>query len=73
MKITRKIEIPEGVKKEAQILYLHEIVSLVEEHSFPNTLVMNLDQTSLKYIPRANHTLAKKGSKSIEIAGSVDK
>ena len=43
MKITRKIKIPEGVKKEAQLLYLHEIVSLVEEHSVPNTPVMNLD------------------------------
>ena len=43
MKITRKNEIPEGMKKEAQLLYLHEIVSLVEEHSVPNTPVMNLD------------------------------
>lgn len=73
MKTTGKIEIPEGAKQEAQLLYLHDIVSIVEEHNIPNTLVMNLDQTPLKYIPSANHTLAKKGSKSIGIAGSSDK
>jgi len=73
MKTTGKIEIPDGAKKEAQLLYLYDIVSIVEERNIPDTLVMNLDQTPLKYIPSANHTLAKRGSKSIGIAGSSDK
>ena len=73
MKITGKIEIPDGSKKEAQLLYLHNIVSLVDDHNVPDSLILNLDQTKLKYIPSANHTLAKKGSKSIGIAGSNDK
>ena len=73
MKITGKIEIPDGSKKEAQLLYLHNIVSLVDDHNVPDSLILNLDQTKLKYIPSANHTLAKKGSKSIGIAGSDDK
>ena len=43
MKTTGRFEIPEGAKKEAQLLNLHDIVSLVEEHNIPNTLVINLD------------------------------
>ena len=69
MKTTGRIEIPDGAKKEAQLLCLHDIVSLVDEHNIPDSLILNLDQTKLRYIPSANHTLVKKGSKSIGIAG----
>ena len=65
MKTTGKIEILDGAKKEAQLLYLHDIVYLVEDHNIPNRLILN--------VPSANHTLAKKGSKSIGIVGSDDK
>ena len=34
---------------------------------------MNLDQTPLKYVPVSNHTMAKKGVKSVSVAGSSDK
>ena len=73
MKTTGKIEIPDGAKKEVQLLYLHDIVSLVDDHNIPDSLILNLDQTKVKYIPGANHTLAKKGLKSIGIGGSNDK
>ena len=73
MKTTGKIEIPNGAKKEAQLLYSHDIVSLVDDLNIPHSLILNLDQTKLKYIPSTNHTLARKGSKSIGIAGSDDK
>ena len=73
MKTTDKIEVPDGAKKEAQLLYLHDNVSVVDDHNIPDSLILNLDQAKLKYIPSTNHTLAKKGSKSIEIAGSDDK
>ena len=73
MKTTGRIEIPDGAKKEAQLLYLHDIVSLVDDHNIPDRLILNLDQTKLKNIPSINHTLAKKGLKSIQIAGSDDK
>ena len=33
MKTTGKVEIPEGAKQEAELLYLHNIVTLVEEHN----------------------------------------
>ena len=73
MKTTGKIEFLEGAKKEDKLLYLHDIVSVVDDHIIPDSLILNPDQTKLKYIPSANDTLAKKGSKSIAIAGSDDK
>ena len=73
MKTTGNIEIPDGATKEAQLLYLHVIVSLIDDHNIPASLILNLDQTKLKYISSANHTLAKKGSNSIGIAGSGGK
>ena len=73
MKTTGKIEIPDGARKETQLLYLHDIVSLVDNHNIPDSLILNLDQTKLKYISSTNHTLAKKGSKFTGIAGPDDK
>ena len=73
MRTTGKVEIPEGARKEAELLYLHDIVSIVEKHNIPSHLVMNLDQTSLKYVPAMNHTMEKKNSSSVPIIGSSDK
>ena len=73
MRTTEKVEIPEGARKEAELLYLHDIVSNVEKHDIPSHLVMNLGQTSLKYVPGMNHTMAKKNSSSVPIIGSSDK
>ena len=73
MKTAGKVEILEGTKKEAELLYLHNIVAIVEEHEIPSNLIMNLDQTPLKYLPVSHHTMAKKEPKSVSIAGSTDK
>ena len=62
-------EIPEGAKKEAQLIFHHEITSLVEKYSIPPSLVVNIDQTPLKYAPVASRTIAKKNSKHIHVAG----
>ena len=51
-------EIPEGAKKEAQLIFHHEITSLVEKYSIPPSLVVNIDQTPLKYAPVASRTIA---------------
>ena len=61
MKTTVKIEILEVAKKESKLLYLHDTVSLVDDHIIPDSLILNLDQTKLKYISSANDTLAKTG------------
>ena len=73
MRTTGKVEILEGARKEAELLYLHNIVTIVEKYEIPHSLIMNLDQTPLKYIPAMNHTMAKQNSKSVSIAGSSDK
>ena len=73
MKTTGKVEIPEGAKQEAELMFLHSIVTLMEEHNIPESLVMNLDQTPLKYVPVSNNTMAKRGVKTVAIAGSGDK
>ena len=73
MRTTGKVDIPEGARKEGELLYLHDIVSFVEKHDIPSHLVMNLDHTLLKYVPALNHTMAKKNSSSVLIIGSSSK
>ena len=52
---------------------IYTILYLWFDHNILDSLIVNLDQAKLKYIPSANHILAQKGSKSIGIAGSDDK
>ena len=73
MRTIRKVKIPEGARKKVELLYLHDIVLIVKYHDIPSHLVMNLDQTSLKYVPAMNHTTAKKNSSSVSIIWSSDK
>ena len=73
MQTTGKVEIPEGARKKAELLYLHNIVTIVEKYKIPHSLIMNLDQTPLKFIPAMNHTMAKQNSKSVSVAGSSGK
>ena len=60
-------------EKKFEYVFLHDIVSLVEEHKIPKSLIINLDQTPSKYVPVGNSTLAKKGASCVVIAGSADK
>ena len=48
MKISSKVSIPEGARKEIELLFHHEIVSLIEEHDIPCSMIINIDQTPLK-------------------------
>ena len=73
MPTTEKVEIPEGVKEEVKFVYLHDIVAIAEEHNVPSSLILNLDEKFLKYIPVGRQSLAKKGSKLVSIAGSTYK
>ena len=72
MKTTGKAEIPEGTRKQAELMYLHNIVAIVEENNIPQYLIKNFNQTPLKYVPVSHHTMAKKGVKSVSITGSSD-
>ena len=66
---TERPDIPEGAKKEAEILFLHQINDLVEENNILPAFIMNFDQTPLKYAPVTSQTLAEKGSKHVGISG----
>ena len=67
---TSKHEIPEKAKNQTELLFQHQIVSYVEQYSIHLSLILNFDQTPLKYARVANHTLSPKGSKHVAIAGS---
>ena len=70
---TRKVFIPEALQKELETQYLHDIVRKTEENNIPPSIVLNLDQTSSKYVPVSNKTLAPKGAKTVPIKGLNDK
>ena len=66
---TGKIEITEGVRKEAELTFLHQIIQHLE--SFTNSTISytNLDQTNYKLFSVSKTTMTKKGSNSVPIAG----
>ena len=70
---TSKVQIPEGAKKEAELTFLHRIVSTVEKYKIPNSMILNFDQTSLKYALCSQQTLAPKNSKHVAISGTSNK
>ena len=73
MKTSSKVSIPDGARKEIEFLFHHEIVSLIEEHDIPCSMIINIDQTPLKYVPTGNFTLAAKGSTTVTTEGESDK
>ena len=58
---------------ETRLIFQYQMASLVEKHNIPPSLIMDFDQTPLKYAPVSNSTLAKKGSKHVSIAGGAFK
>ena len=68
---TGKPVIPDGAKKEACLLYHHQIIKFVEEHDKPSSLVINFDQTPLKHAPVSSQTLTKRGSKHVSISNAA--
>ena len=65
-KTSSKLGIPDKARKEIEFLFLHEIVTKVEKHNIPPELILNIDQTPLKYVPVGNETLAPRGETSKE-------
>ena len=70
---TSKIEIAKGAKKEAELTFLHRIVLTIEKYKIPKSMILNLDQASLKYAPCSPQTLAPKNSKHVAISGASSK
>ena len=53
--------------------YLIDIKAMVEMAEIPNDLIINWDQTAIKYVPVSQWTMERVGSKRVEIAGLDDK
>lgn len=47
--------------------FVEEINALVTEHEIPSELIINYDETGVPIIPTAHYTMAKKGSKTVNI------
>ena len=72
-KTSSKVDISDGARKEMEFLCHHDILSRVEEFNIPETLIINIDQTPLKYVPVSKETMAKRNSTSVTIEVSDDK
>ena len=70
---TSKVALHDGISKENELLFHHQIVEKVERYDIPDSLILNFHQTSSKYVPAASKTLAKRNSKQVCIKGSDDK
>ena len=53
--------------------FVYDIETIMEMEEIPKELIINWDHTGIHYVPVSNWTMAKQGSKRIEIFGSEDK
>ena len=45
---TSKVKLPDGIRKESELLFHHQIVEKVEKCDIPDSLIVNFDQTPSK-------------------------
>ena len=69
---TSRPVITRSLWNEIKSYFLYEISQKVLLHSIPDELVINADQTLLKFVATDNITIAAKGQKYISRAGSSD-
>ena len=48
---TSRPDIPASARKEAELIFHHQITTLKEKHQIPSSLIINIDQTPSKYAP----------------------
>ena len=73
MKTLSKIKIPDGARRETEFPFHHEIVTMTEKHNIPVSMIINIDQTPLKYVPTSNFILVEHGTTSVTMEGGSDK
>ena len=54
-------------------LFVQDVKTVMVMDEVPLELVVNWDQTGLKYVPVSEWTMAEEGSKRVEIDGKDDK
>ena len=70
---TTKIKVLPSDFEKLKKQFLSDIRSIVAMEDIPKELIINWDQTGMKYVPVSNWTFEEKGTKRIEIAGLDDK
>ena len=70
---TKKPKFAPSNFEELKSQYLMDIMAVVTMEDVPAEMIVNWDQTAIKYIPVSNWTMAKEGSKRVEVAGIDDK
>ena len=58
MSTIAKVPIPDKARKEIEFVFMHKIVKKIEKYNIPHDLVINADQTPLRYVPAGRSTLA---------------
>ena len=72
-KASTGVKVDPEVFKDLQTHFLSDIRTVVKIMDIPLDLIINWDQTAIKYVPVSNWTQEVKGSKRIEIAGIDNK
>ena len=68
-----KPHIPEGARNETELMFLCLLVKKVEEYLIPHSLILNFDQTPLKFVRAYSTTLTEQNSKQVCIAAGLEK
>ena len=70
---TGKLLLPEAVIEEESFRFVQAVAEEAQKNEVPDCLILNWDQTPLKYVPAGTRTVAKRGSSKVSIGGLADK
>ena len=73
MKTSSKVKVPDGGRPEIKFLFHYEIVTRIKKCNIPGSMIININQAPLKYVPTSNFTLAEKGATFGTMEGGSDK
>ena len=58
---------------EIKLAFLKRVADCVQQHKIPPELVLNWDQTGVKFVPTSEWTLAEQGSQQVDVLAKEDK
>ena len=70
---TKKSKVTVSNFEEMRSNYLMDIKAIITLEEIPDDIILNWDQTAIKYIPLSNWTMDKEGSKWVEVVGIDNK
>ena len=59
--------------EESKAQFIFDIKAIIALEEIPNSLVLNWDQTAVRYVPVSSWTMEKVGAKRVEIIGSDER